>query len=242
MAQRTICLSSGGLDSTTALARCVERGDAIYSLTFDYGQRHRREVEAARRVASYYGIADHRVVPLDLGQVGGSSLTADGPVPQDRPLEEIAAGIPSTYVPFRNSIFLAFATALAEVVEAESIVLGINHLDYSGYPDCRPEYLEAFQEVIRLGSRAGVEDRAPRLEAPLVHLDKAGIVREALRLRVPLELTWSCYHGRALACGRCDSCLLRLKGFAEAGALDPLRYQHQPDFAQQPIRRGRSRQ
>ena len=228
MARRTVCLSSGGLDSTTALARCVERGDAITSLTFDYGQRHRREVEAARHIARHYDIADHRIISLDLGQVGGSSLTADLPVPEDRPPEEIVAGIPSTYVPFRNSIFLAFATAVAEVVGAESIVLGINHLDYSGYPDCRPEYMEAFQQVIRLGSRAGVEGQAPRLEAPLVHLDKAGIVREAVRLRVPLELTWSCYHGRALACGRCDSCLLRLKGFAEAAATDPLPYEPLP--------------
>lgn len=223
MGRRSVCLSSGGLDSTTALAGCLERGDTVHSLTFDYGQRHRREVEAAQRIATHYGI-EHRVIAVDLRQVGGSSLTADLPILEDRPLEQIVAAIPNTYVPFRNSIFLALATAFAEVVGAESIVLGINHLDYSGYPDCRPEYLEAFQQVIRLGSRAGVEGRAPRLEAPLAHLDKGGIVREAVRLGVPLELTWSCYHGRALACGRCDSCLLRLKGFAEAGTTDPLPY------------------
>jgi len=228
---RTVCLSSGGLDSTTALAGCVERGDMVHSLTFDYGQRHRRELEAAERIAAHYGV-DHRVIAVDLRQVGGSSLTADQPVPEDRPLTEIVASIPNTYVPFRNSIFLALATAVAEVVEAESIVLGINHLDYSGYPDCRPEYLEAFQQVIRLGSRAGVEGRSPRLEAPLVHLDKGEIVREALRLGVPLGLTWSCYHGRALACGRCDSCLLRLKGFAEAGTVDPLPYEPLPARAE----------
>ncbi len=220
-----VCLSSGGLDSTTVMALAAAEGYRLCALTFDYGQRHHREVEAARRVAAYYRVGEHRVLAIDLRQIGGSALTADEPVPEDRSREEMGAGIPATYVPFRNSILLAFATAYAEVQGAETILFGANHIDYSGYPDCRPEYVEAFNALIRRGTRAGVEGHPPELRAPLLYLDKAAIVREGARLGVPFALTWSCYQGRERACGRCDSCLLRLAGFRAAGMTDPIPYE-----------------
>jgi len=218
---RAICLLSGGLDSSTALAWARNKGYACSTLAFDYGQRHRRELSSAAELSHRLGADEHEVVTFDLRLFGGSSLTADLPVPVDG----IApASIPSTYVPARNTIFLAFGLAYAEVREAEAIVLGINALDYSGYPDCRPEYLEAMGRVAQLGTRQGVEGRAPALLAPLVRLTKAEIVKLGTRLGVPWELTWSCYLGGELACGVCDSCRLRRKGFEEAGLVDPLFY------------------
>ncbi|MBI5380019.1 MAG: 7-cyano-7-deazaguanine synthase QueC [Nitrospirae bacterium] len=221
--RRAVVLLSGGIDSTTALAVAKAEGYAVYALTVEYGQRHGVEVEAARRVARALGVREHRVFALDLRAMGGSALTGDLAVPKDRPPEAIAEGIPVTYVPARNTILLALALAWAEVLGAETIVLGANVLDYSGYPDCRPEFLRAFEAMANLATKAAVERRMRiRIEAPLLHLTKAEILRKGVSLGVDYALTHSCYdptpEGRA--CGRCDSCLLRKKGFAEAGLLD----------------------
>lgn len=221
-----VVLLSGGLDSSTALALAAERDFAPYALSFRYGQRHARELEAARQLAAHFGCREWKVVDLDLALFGGSALTApEIAVPLDRSEEAIGAGIPVTYVPARNLIFLSIATAYAEVLGADDIFLGINALDSSGYPDCRPEFLEAFARTANLATKAGTEDaRTLQYHAPLIAMSKAEIVREGTRLGVPWERTWSCYIGGEVACGRCDSCLLRLKGFAEAGLADPLPY------------------
>jgi 7-cyano-7-deazaguanine synthase len=227
---RAICLLSGGLDSSTALAWALKQDYACSTLAFDYGQRHQRELRSAEAVAEALGAEEHRVVSFDLRQFGGSALTSETPVP----VGGVDAGvIPITYVPARNTIFLSFALAYAEVRSAQAIVLGINALDYSGYPDCRPEYLAAMQKVAQLGTKQGVEGNAPQLLAPLVSLSKADIVRLGSRLGVPWALTWSCYQGGELACGVCDSCRLRLKGFAEAGLEDPVRYEQVPSLGTQ---------
>jgi 7-cyano-7-deazaguanine synthase len=218
---RAICLLSGGLDSSTALAWARREGYACFTLAFDYGQRHLRELESAAAVSRALGAEEHEVARVDLRRFGGSALTAD----LDVPLTGVdTAIIPVTYVPARNTIFLSLALAYAEVREADAILLGINALDYSGYPDCRPEYLEAMQRVAELGTKQGVEGHAPRLLAPLVRLSKAEIVRLGTELGVPWALTWSCYQGGTRACGLCDSCRLRLKGFEQAGLRDPLPY------------------
>jgi 7-cyano-7-deazaguanine synthase len=224
-----VVLLSGGLDSSTALAIAIERGFTPHAISFHYGQRHSRELAAARSIASHYGISDHRVVDIDLRPFGGSALTSvEIAVPHDRSLDEMGHGIPVTYVPGRNLIFLSLATAFAEVAGADDIFLGINMLDYSGYPDCRPEFLAAFQTAANLSTKAGTDDRRTlKYHAPLIQMSKADIVREGTRLGVPWTLTWSCYEGREKACGQCDSCLLRLKGFAEAGLSDPLPYEIQ---------------
>jgi len=222
---RAVCLLSGGLDSSTALAWARAEGYDCATLAFDYGQRHRRELESAAAISRHFGAAEHRVIAFDLRAFGGSSLTSDAPVPQSG---VDPAMIPNTYVPARNTIFLSFALAYAEVRDAQAIVLGINALDYSGYPDCRPEYLEAMRRVAALGTKQGVEGKAPELLAPLIQLGKADIVRLGTQLGVPWEQTWSCYLGGAQACGLCDSCRLRLKGFAEAGLRDPLQYATTP--------------
>jgi len=226
-----VALLSGGLDSAVAAAWILSEGVEVHGLSFDYGQRHRVELEAAERVAAALGLASHRVVSVDLGTIGGSSLTGDEEIPRDRPDEAIGAGIPSTYVPARNTVFLAVGLGLAEVVGADQIVIGANAVDYSGYPDCRGPFLEAFERLANLATAAGVEGRTRfRVRAPLLELTKAGIVRKGVELGVPLDLTHSCYDpvagasGDALACGRCDSCALRRKGFQEAGVPDPTRY------------------
>ena len=226
-ARHAVVLLSGGLDSSTALAIAIERGFTPHAISFRYGQRHSRELEAARAIAQRYGVTDHRVVEIDLRPFGGSALTSDDiAVPHGRSLDEMGHGVPVTYVPGRNLIFLSFATAFAEVIGANDTFLGINIYDYSGYPDCRPEFLEAFQTTANLATKAGTEDgRSLRYHAPLIQMTKADIVREGTRLGVPWELTWSCYEGGEKACGQCDSCLLRLKGFAEAGLSDPLPYE-----------------
>jgi len=198
-----------------------------YALSFDYGQRHRIELEAAKRVASALGAKEHLILPLDLRKIGGSALTDDIAVPKGRSEAEIGAGIPVTYVPARNTIFLAYALAFAEVRETEHIVIGVNALDSSGYPDCRPEYIRAFEQLANLATKAGVERKSRfRIHTPLIHLSKAEIVRKAVELGVDLSLTWSCYEPTAegWACGACDACLLRLKGFKEAGVADPIKY------------------
>ncbi len=231
MAKKAVVLLSGGIDSTTTLAIARAEGYDVYALSFDYGQRHRVELERAREIAHRFGAARHLLIHVDMREIGGSALTDPMvTVPKDRTTEEIASGIPATYVPARNTIFLAFALAWAEVLEVEEIFFGANVIDYSGYPDCRPEYLRAFEEMARLATRAGVEGRARfRIHAPLLRMTKAEIIRCGLGLGVDYGLTWSCYdpverEGEILACGRCDSCQLRRRGFAEAGVADPIRY------------------
>ncbi|GAB4364626.1 MAG: 7-cyano-7-deazaguanine synthase QueC [Bryobacter sp.] len=223
-----VCLLSGGLDSSTCLAYALREGYDAYALSFDYGQRHRYELQAAQRVAARLGARDHRVVQVDLRAFGGSSLTTDSPVPKERSLAEMGKGIPSTYVPARNTIFLSFALAWAEVIPASHIFIGVNALDYSGYPDCRPEYIEAFARMANLATRAGVEGQTPiQIHTPLLHLSKGEITRLAAELNLDFSLTSTCYDPDAegRACGRCDACQLRLKGFAEAGLTDPIAYQ-----------------
>lgn len=225
---RAVVLLSGGLDSTTMLAIARDLGFDAYAMSFRYGQRHGHEIEAARRVAAHLGVRDHVIVDIDLRTFGGSALTADIEVPKDRAVESMAAGgIPITYVPARNTIFLSFALAWAEVLEAGDIFIGVNALDYSGYPDCRPEYIAAYERMANLATRGGVEGSNPiRIQAPLLHLTKADIVRRGLALGVDYGLTTSCYDpdARGRSCGHCDACTLRLKGFAEAGAKDPIAY------------------
>lgn len=232
--RRAVVLLSGGLDSATTLAIARAEGFACYALSFDYGQRHRRELAAARRVAAASGVRDHLVVAFDLRAIGGSALTADLPVPKDRTPDAMAEGVPITYVPARNTIFLSFALAWAETLDAADVFIGVNVYDYSGYPDCRPDYLRAYEAMANLATRAGVEGgRRWTIHAPLIEMTKAQIIRRGLTLGVDYGLTHSCYDPtpEGLACGRCDSCLLRLKGFAEAGAIDPIPYAPRPDAA-----------
>jgi 7-cyano-7-deazaguanine synthase len=213
-----IALLSGGLDSATAAALAIERGDRVIGLSFDYGQRHRRELAAAAELAAALGLAEHHQVAVNLAAWGGSSLTDPS---QAIPSSGVQAGvIPSTYVPGRNTVFIAIGLSLAEARGAERLVLGVNAVDYSGYPDCRPDYLAAFQSLADLATRAGREGRGARLWAPLIQLSKTDIVREALRLGVPIETTWSCYAGGAVPCGLCDSCRLRDAALREAGRPD----------------------
>ena len=221
-----VVLLSGGLDSATVLAMALDEGFGAIALSFRYGQRHALELEAAVRVARALGVAEHEIVDLDLARFGGSALTGDRPLPRDRDVAQMADGIPDTYVPARNTVFLALALALAEVRGAADIFLGINAVDYSGYPDCRPEYLEAFQAMANLATRAAVEGRPLRIHAPLLHMSKADIVRTGSNLGVDYALTLSCYDPDPTggACGRCDACLLRARGFLDAGIEDPTRY------------------
>jgi 7-cyano-7-deazaguanine synthase len=221
-----IVLLSGGVDSTTALALTRADGRVCHALSFRYGQRHAVELAAAARVAKALGAASHRIIDLDLRAIGGSALTDAIDVPKGRSEEEIGAGIPVTYVPARNTIFLAYAIAVAEVTGAAEIVVGVNVLDSSGYPDCRPAWLEAMQEVARLGTRAGAEGNPLTIRAPLIRMSKAEIVRAGLALGVDYALTHSCYDPApsGAACGACDACLLRRRGFEEAGVADPTRY------------------
>ena len=227
--RRAVVLLSGGLDSATACAVARAEGFECCALSFDYGQRHRVELESARRVAAALGAKEHLVLRLDLRAIGGSALTADVPVPKGRSDAAIGTGIPVTYVPARNTIFLSHALAWAEVLESQDIFMGANVLDSSGYPDCRPEYVEAFERMANLATRAGVEGRSRlTIHTPLIRMTKAEIVRRGAALGVDFGLTWSCYEpepdGRA--CGLCDSCLLRRKGFAEAGLADPVPAAH----------------
>ena len=225
---KAVLLLSGGVDSTTTAAIALHEGFDVHALSVRYGQRHAVELEAARRVAERLGIRRHVIVDLDLRAFGGSALTADVPVPKDTPLAEIGARIPATYVPARNTIFLSLALAWAETLGVRDIFFGANALDYSGYPDCRPEYLEAYARMADLATRAGVEGGVRlRIHAPLLRLTKAEIVARGVALGLDYGMTSSCYEPAAdgAACGRCESCLLRLKGFAEAGMPDPARYQ-----------------
>ena len=227
--EKAVFLLSGGLDSTTLLALATSEGYAIHALSFDYGQRHVAELAAARRIAQRYGVVQHLVAKIDLRVFGGSALTADIPVPKDRKLDDRHDGIPVTYVPARNTIFLSYALALAEVVGAREIFIGVNALDYSGYPDCRPEFIAAFERMANLATRAGVEagdQPAIRVRTPLIELSKREIIELGLRLGVDYSMTTSCYDPgpNGEACGRCDACQLRLRGFREAGSRDPAAY------------------
>lgn len=220
---QAVVLLSGGLDSSTCLALAREQGHRLHALSFNYGQRQQAELAAAQRIAQWAGVASHRVIQMDMRAIGGSALTSDIAVPKHRSLQDIGEGIPVTYVPARNTLFLSYGMALAEVLGAEHLFIGVNALDYSGYPDCRPEFVAAFQAMANLATKAGVEaaDRgrtALTIHTPLLHMGKAEIVREARRLGLPIEDTLSCYDPTAngLPCGACDACLLRAKGIAEA--------------------------
>jgi 7-cyano-7-deazaguanine synthase len=224
-AKPAVVLLSGGLDSATVLAIAANQGFETYAISFRYGQRHAYELQAAAQVARRHGARRHVVLDFDLRTFGGSALTGDAPVPKGRSLEQMGQGIPITYVPARNTIFLSFALAWAETLNCGDVFIGVNALDYSGYPDCRPQYIEAYERMANLATRAGVEgERALTIHTPLIRLTKAQIIREGLRLGVDYALTSSCYdpgpEGRP--CERCDACLLRAKGFTEAGATDPL--------------------
>jgi 7-cyano-7-deazaguanine synthase len=229
-----VLLLSGGLDSTTMLAYALDLGFDVHAMTFRYGQRHAGEIEAARRVAQHYGVKDHVVVDIDLRTFGGSALTADIEVPRDRPIEEMQSGIPITYVPARNTIFLSFCLAWADVLGASDIFIGVNALDYSGYPDCRPEYIAAYERMANLATRGGVEGTTPiRIQTPLLDLTKGQIVALGRSLGVDYVMTVSCYDPSESgeACGHCDACTLRLKGFADAGTRDPAAYMPPPTDA-----------
>jgi 7-cyano-7-deazaguanine synthase len=225
--KKAVCLLSGGLDSATCLGVARREGFECYALSFDYGQRHRVELDAATRVAAYFHVREHKIAKIDLRVFGASALTADLTVPKHDSVDEIGGGIPITYVPARNTIFLSFAMAWAEVLECSDVFIGVNAIDYSGYPDCRPEFIAAFERMANLATKAGVEGRTRlRIHTPLAHLNKAGIVRLGAEVGVDFALTHSCYDpeegGRP--CGQCESCLLRRKGFSEAGIPDPLQY------------------
>ena len=224
--KEAVVLLSGGLDSSTVLAVAKERGFDVVALTFDYGQRHRRELESAKEVAKAMGAKEHIVIQIDLGRHLRSSLTQKRmEVPKGRKAKDISTDIPDTYVPSRNIVFLSIASSIAEGRGAEAIFIAANSVDFSGYPDCTPEFLSSFQRVLDVGTKAGKEGHAVRVEAPVLRMSKGDIVREALRLKVPLQHTWSCYEGGSKACGKCDSCQLRLRGFKDAGARDPIEYE-----------------
>ncbi len=225
---RAVSLLSGGLDSSTVLSYAISKGYEVIALSFDYGQRHRKELESAKKIADYYGVK-HKIMKIDLRAIGGSALTDDIEVP-DVTLGAIGKEIPVTYVPARNTIMLSLGLGLAEVTDSSKIFIGANALDYSGYPDCRPEYFDSINKTFSLATKKTVEGGKIEVEAPLLKFSKADIVRLAHSLKTPLELTWSCYNGKERACGVCDSCKLRLKGFMEAGFEDPIKYENLPDF------------
>ena len=217
---RAVCLLSGGMDSCVSAFVAKNEGYTIYALTFNYGQRNRKEIEFAKEIAKALEVKEHLIINADLRSIGGSALTDDMEIP------EKGEGIPPTYVPARNTIFLAYALAYAEARNADAIFIGANAIDYSGYPDCRAEYIQAMQKVANIGTKRGVEGKSIKIIAPLINLSKAEIVKKGVELGVPFEKTWSCYRETEKACGRCDSCRLRLKGFKEAGIKDPIEYEN----------------
>ncbi|MCP5380885.1 MAG: 7-cyano-7-deazaguanine synthase QueC [Kordiimonadaceae bacterium] len=227
MTKKAVVLLSGGLDSSTCVAIAQDQGFDVFGLSFRYGQRDTHELDAAEAVAKAMNLKKHVIIDIDLRAFGGSALTDNIDVPKGRTTEEMESEIPVTYVPARNTIFLSFALAFAETLKSDDIFIGVNALDYSGYPDCRPEYIAAFQDMARLATKAGVEGAGVRINTPLINMSKAEIIKTGLSLGVDYALTTSCYDPDqdSIACGQCDSCLLRLKGFAEAGSKDPIRYQ-----------------
>lgn len=229
MKKKAICLISGGLDSCVTAFLAKEQGYDLYALSFRYGQRHTKEITCAKKIAKAVGSKKHIVFDVNLGRFGGSSLLGSSShPPQHHDIKEIGKSIPSTYVPARNTVFLSLALSYAEAIDADAIFIGATAVDYSGYPDCRPEYLEAYQQLASLATKKGVEGKPIRIEAPLLHFTKSEIIKTGVKLKAPLKETWSCYRGGKKACGRCDSCLLRLKGFQQAGIHDPLQYQTLP--------------
>lgn len=230
MSKPAVVLLSGGLDSATVASIARRDGFDVYALSFSYGQRHSAELQAAGRVANHIGVTAHKTVPIDLRAFGGSALTADIDVPKGRDVDEMSDSIPVTYVPARNTIFLSFALAWAEVLGSADVFIGVNALDYSGYPDCRPEFVEAYQRMARIATKAGVEGTELSIHAPLIHMTKAEIIELGTALGVDYGLTVSCYDADSdgAACGECDSCVLRRKGFADAGLHDPTRYKTEP--------------
>ena len=222
--KKAIVLTSGGLDSTTVIAIAKSQGFKLYALTFDYGQRHKYELVSAKKVAKYFGVIEHRVIKIDLRSFGGSALTDDIEVPKNRDIK--SRDIPVTYVPARNTIFLSYALAWAEVLKAHDIFIGVSAIDYSGYPDCRPEYIRAYQKMANLATRESVEGRPIKIHTPLINVSKAEIIKKGIELGVDYSITHSCYSPtrNGSSCGRCDSCILRKKGFKEAGVKDPTKY------------------
>ncbi len=226
--KKAVVLLSGGIDSSTAAAIAKKEGFELYALSFRYGQRHEREIDAAKRVATFLEVRNHLIIDCNLRAIGGSALTDQIDVPKGRSAKEISQGVPITYVPARNTIFLSFALAWSEKIGAEDIFFGANQLDYSGYPDCREEYIRAFEQMANLATKAGVEGKSRfKIHMPLIQMTKAEIIKKGLELGLDYSLTWSCYDPtpEGLACGLCDSCQLRLKGFTEAGCKDPIRYE-----------------
>ena len=231
MVKRAVCLVSGGLDSCTCCFIAKKQGYEIYALTFNYGQKHGKEIESSKLIAKAVDAKKHIVFNLDLSQFGGSSLVdIKSDIPKNQKLEDIGKEIPSTYVPARNTVFLSIALAYAETVDADTIFIGVTSTDYSGYPDCRPEYIDSFQKMANLATKKGVEGHPIKIKTPLLSLSKKEIIHKGVKLGVPLDKTWSCYKGQEKACGRCDSCLLRLKGFKEAGVKDPVLYESYPSW------------
>jgi 7-cyano-7-deazaguanine synthase len=224
--KRAVCLLSGGLDSTTTLAIAKSNRFDCYALSFRYGQRHHREVDAAKKISASIGVARHLIMEIDFSSIGGSALTAEIPVPKGRTESMMKASIPVTYVPARNTVFLSLALAWAETLDASDIFIGVNALDYSGYPDCRPEYIKAFEKMANLATKKGVEKNPFKIRTPLIRMTKAQIIRKGMDLGVDFSMTHSCYDpsSEGLACGLCDSCLIRKKGFEEAGFSDPVKY------------------
>lgn len=222
-----VVLLSGGLDSSTVLGIIINKVESkdIFALSINYNQRHNKELESARKIAKFYGV-DHKIMNLDLRAFGGSALTSDIEVPTDRTLEEMGKDIPITYVPGRNTIFISLALSYAETIDADVVALGVNALDYSGYPDCRPEFIEKFRELSKFANKRGIEGRPIEIYTPIIGNTKSDIVKIGTLLNVPYEYTWSCYNGGEKACGVCDSCKLRLQGFAENGISDPIEYEN----------------
>jgi 7-cyano-7-deazaguanine synthase len=231
MVKKAVCLISGGLDSCVTAHITKDEGYEIYALSFNYGQRHKKEIKSAKTIASLVKAKKHIIFNINLSKFKGSSLTDESMyLEKDKNLDEIGKKIPSTYVPARNTVFLSISLAYAESIDADAIFIGATASDYSGYPDCRKEYMEAYQKMADLATKKAVEDKKIEIKAPLIDLNKAEIIKKGLKLGAPFKKTWSCYVGNEKACGRCDSCLLRLKGFKEAGINDPLDYDFVPDW------------
>lgn len=231
MVKKAVCLISGGLDSCVTSFIAKEQGYEIYAISFNYGQFHKKEIDSSNKIAQAVGVKDRIILDVDFQKFGIFSLlnTSSDSI-QDHDLKDIGKEIPSTYVPARNTVFLSLALAYAESIDADAIFIGANAVDYSGYPDCRPEYIQAYQKMADLATKKGVEGRSIKIEAPLLQLTKSEIIKTGLTLNAPLADTWSCYRGGELACGRCDSCVLRLKGFKDVGVEDPIQYEYYPDW------------
>jgi len=231
MSKKAVCLLSGGIDSCVTTFIAKNEGYEIFALSFKYGQQHQKEIDCSKKISECIKVKNHIIFDLNLKQIGGSSLVDDElDIPKNHKLKDIGTSIPSTYVPARNTIFLSVALAHAEVLDADAIFIGATAQDYSGYPDCRPEYIDAFQKLVDIATKKTIEGKNIEIMAPLLYMKKAEIIKKGLELGACLENTWSCYSGKDLACGKCESCLLRLKGFKDAGKKDPVKYSFYPDW------------